>query len=55
VLSDQPDTITWKWTRDGSFSVAFGYDCQFLGAVHKIPVWMCGGLGQNQGANSLHG
>jgi hypothetical protein len=36
VLSDQLDTIKWKWTLDGNFSVASTYECQFLGAVQKI-------------------
>jgi hypothetical protein len=36
TLTDQPDTIKWKWTSDGNFSVASAYDCQFLGAVQRI-------------------
>jgi hypothetical protein len=36
-LSDQPDSITWKWTPNGVFTVASAYQCQFLGAFAKLP------------------
>jgi hypothetical protein len=36
-LSDQLDSISWKWTVDGKYTVALAYECQFLGAFQKFP------------------
>jgi hypothetical protein len=36
-LSDQPDKITWKWTHDGNYTVAYAYDYQFIGAMQRFP------------------
>jgi hypothetical protein len=33
TLNDQPDKIIWKWTKDGKYSVASAYYCQFIGAM----------------------
>jgi hypothetical protein len=44
TLTDQPDSITWKWTSNGVFSLASSYECQFLGTFVKFPtqhVWKC--------------
>jgi hypothetical protein len=43
-LTDQPDTITWRWTRDGKFIVASAYRCQFQGTYIILPatkIWKC--------------
>jgi hypothetical protein len=32
-LSDQEDSITWRWKANGSYLVASAYECQFLGAM----------------------
>jgi hypothetical protein len=42
TLSDQHDQIFWVWTKDGKYSVASAYDCQFMGSYGKLPapyVW----------------
>jgi hypothetical protein len=36
-LSDQPDSISWKWIVRGKYTVASAYECQFLGAFQKFP------------------
>lgn len=36
-LSDQRDTIFWKWTADGKYSVASPYECQFHRAMTTFP------------------
>lgn len=41
-LTDQKDSIIWKWTADGKYSVASAYECQFQGAMTTFPaakVW----------------
>jgi hypothetical protein len=41
-LTDQHDTIVWRWTADGKYSVKSAYDCQFRGAFTFFPateVW----------------
>jgi hypothetical protein len=37
TLNDQDDTISWRWTSNGCYSVAFAYECQFLGAMIRFP------------------
>jgi hypothetical protein len=37
ILTDQPDTIKWKWIRDGTYTISSAYECQFLGTVQKFP------------------
>jgi hypothetical protein len=32
-LTDQEDSISWRWTTNGSYSVESTYECQFLGAM----------------------
>ncbi|KAL6646963.1 hypothetical protein ACP70R_014400 [Stipagrostis hirtigluma subsp. patula] len=32
-LSDQKDTVTWKWTADGLYSARSAYNIQFIGSV----------------------
>jgi hypothetical protein len=32
-LNDQEDSITWRWTANGVYSVASTYECQFLGVM----------------------
>jgi hypothetical protein len=39
-LSEQKDTISWNWTKDGKFSVSSAYECQFLGAMSRFPTPM---------------
>jgi hypothetical protein len=42
TLSDEPDTIKWRWIANEQYSVASVYDCQFIGAIQKFPsmkVW----------------
>jgi hypothetical protein len=44
ALSDQDDRITWRWTRDGKYTVSSAYDVQFRGAYARFPasrVWKC--------------
>jgi hypothetical protein len=36
-LSDQHDTIRWKWTSDGQYMVASAYECQFEGSIVHFP------------------
>jgi hypothetical protein len=36
-LNNQPDKITWKWTKNDKYSVASAHECQFLGAFSAIP------------------
>jgi hypothetical protein len=36
-LIDQLDLITWNWTMDGQYTITSAYECQFLGALQKIP------------------
>jgi hypothetical protein len=36
-LNDQNDQISWKWTKDGKYSVSSAYSCQFLGAMTRLP------------------
>jgi hypothetical protein len=41
-LNSNPDTIKWRWTSNGQYSVASAYKCQFTGAIQKFPsrqVW----------------
>jgi hypothetical protein len=41
-LNQHKDTITWKWTASGDFSVASAYDIQFRGSFNPYPatpVW----------------
>jgi hypothetical protein len=33
TLTDQQDSVSWKWTANGQHTVASAYDCQFLGAM----------------------
>jgi hypothetical protein len=33
MLTNQKDQISWKWARDGCYSVASIYECQFFGAM----------------------
>jgi hypothetical protein len=43
-LTDQLDTITWRWTGDGKFTVASAYKCQFHGTYTTLPatkIWKC--------------
>jgi hypothetical protein len=35
--TDQKDKIHWRWTRDGVYTVASAYDCQFIGCLSKFP------------------
>jgi hypothetical protein len=37
VLTEDNDLIKWNWTFNGQYSVAFVYDCQFLGAMSNYP------------------
>jgi hypothetical protein len=37
ALTQQQDQITWKWIRDGQFSVSSGYNCQFRGIISYFP------------------
>jgi hypothetical protein len=44
TLTEQEDSITWRWTRDGKFSVASAYRCQFRGCFTSLPatkIWRC--------------
>lgn len=44
-LNDQNDQISWKWTKDGKYSVSSAYNCQFLGAMTRLPaddLWRAG-------------
>jgi hypothetical protein len=36
-LTDQQDSIKWKWTEDGNYSVSSAYECQFKGAIIHFP------------------
>jgi hypothetical protein len=36
TLNDQDDTISWRWTSNGCYSVASAYECQFLRAVIRF-------------------
>jgi hypothetical protein len=36
-LTDQEDSIKWRWTVNDSYSVASAYECQFLGAMINFP------------------
>jgi hypothetical protein len=36
-LTDQDDSIAWRWTANGCYSVSSVYDCQFLGAMIRFP------------------
>jgi hypothetical protein len=31
-LSNQKDSIVWRWARDGKYTIAYAYDCQFKGS-----------------------
>jgi hypothetical protein len=33
TLTEQSNSITWRWTGDGKFSVSSAYDCQFQGSI----------------------
>jgi hypothetical protein len=44
TLLDQVDTITWRWTRDGKYTVTSAYECQFRGSFARFPsskIWRC--------------
>ena len=32
ALQPHPDTITWRWTTSGNYSMASAYNCQFWGS-----------------------
>jgi hypothetical protein len=36
-LTDQNDTIHWKWTANDKFTVASAYKCQFNGFITSFP------------------
>jgi hypothetical protein len=36
-LSDQNDSITWRWTANGCYSIASAYECQFLESMISFP------------------
>jgi hypothetical protein len=36
-LTDQWDTITWKWTASGKYMVSSAYECHFLGSMTNFP------------------
>jgi hypothetical protein len=36
-LIDHKDEICWKWTKDGNYTVASAYDCQFMGPLAIFP------------------
>jgi hypothetical protein len=36
-LSEQKDTISQNWIKDGKFSVSSVYECQFMGVMPKFP------------------
>jgi hypothetical protein len=36
TLNDQHDSISWKWTSDGNYSVSSAYECQFLGSMSNF-------------------
>jgi hypothetical protein len=36
-LNDQDGLIRWRWTSNNCYSVALVCDCQFLGAMVKLP------------------
>jgi hypothetical protein len=36
-LSEQKDTISWNWTKNGKFYVSSAYECQFLGSMSRFP------------------
>jgi hypothetical protein len=31
-LTDQPDSIVWRWTADGTYSAKSAYNAQFIGS-----------------------
>jgi hypothetical protein len=37
TLTDQENSITWRWTRDEKFTVASAYKCQFRGSFTSLP------------------
>jgi hypothetical protein len=37
-LNDQEDSISWRWTANGVYSVASAYECQFLGSMIRFKV-----------------
>jgi betaine-aldehyde dehydrogenase len=37
ALSDHHDTIRWKWTVDGQYTVASAYASQFEGSIVHLP------------------
>jgi hypothetical protein len=37
TLTDQPNSISWKWIQDGNYTVASAYECQFHGSFVKFP------------------
>lgn len=36
-LSHEPDTMIWRWTSNGKYSVSSAYECQFRGSVAFFP------------------
>jgi hypothetical protein len=36
-LNQEKDTIRWRWTTDGRFSVSSAYNCQFNGSISRFP------------------
>jgi hypothetical protein len=36
-LSEQQDSIKWKWKDDGLYSVSSAYECQFKGTIIHFP------------------
>jgi hypothetical protein len=36
-LSNQEDSIRWRWSANGSYSVTSAYECQFLGVMINFP------------------
>jgi hypothetical protein len=42
VLTEEKDTIAWKWSSTGDYSAASAYEIQFLGAYpafNALPIW----------------
>jgi hypothetical protein len=55
TLTDQDDSIVWRWTTNGCYSVASAYECQFLGAMIRFQLQTFGGQRLSINVNFLPG
>jgi prolyl oligopeptidase PreP (S9A serine peptidase family) len=54
-LTDEHDTIRWRWTADGSYTAQSAYTVQFMGSFGTFSAAPFGRRRQRENSNFLHG